>query len=338
MRLTILFLLGFVLTTSVGQPCNIPVFRYALERWRPDNTDLIVFHDGPLTPSDEARLQALLNGTQADRSVEAEAARTNLSVVKVDVNQPVDAVYSGVWDSIREQAGTVRPYLVLRCQLGQNRLLNVWHGSLNDAEVQNLTDSPVRQEIVRRLLAGDAVVWLMLRSSHEDRNKAMKELLRKQFVELESTLELPDGIGLPGSELLSDVPLLLRFHIVELDADDPRERFLVHLLTGFYPEALKEDQPLVAPIFGRGRMLEVIPATRLDSDLVRDLTRFLCGACSCQVKEQNPGFDLLIRTNWHRELYGDSIPDPADSNQPPPGMQKQQATQIPIPPGRSRQR
>ena len=51
----------------------------------------------------------------------------------------------------------------------------------------------------------------------------------------------------------------------------------------------------------------------MNADLIHDLTEFLCGACSCQVKEQNPGFDLLLSTNWAEALFGE------DSDGPPPG-------------------
>ncbi len=60
--------------------------------------------------------------------------------------------------------------------------------------------------------------------------------------------------------------------------------------------------------------MEVIPYGRIDGPLVSDLTKFLCGACSCQVKERNPGFDLLLSVHWTRELFGEGgfVPEPKD--------------------------
>ncbi len=40
----------FVMSGSAAVACNIPVFRYALERWQPDNCELILFHREPLNP------------------------------------------------------------------------------------------------------------------------------------------------------------------------------------------------------------------------------------------------------------------------------------------------
>jgi len=80
--------------------------------------------------------------------------------------------------------------------------------------------------------------------------------------------------------------------------------------------------------------LEVISAKQLNAGLIEDLTMFLCGACSCQVKERNPGFDLLLATNWNIELYG-------EEGEAPPAVSNLERTPtkptpLTIPPGRKR--
>ena len=125
--------------------------------------------------------------------------------------------------------------------------------------------------------------------------------------------------------------------MLEIDPTDDTEQFLVELLTGFEPGAIESGEPLVVPVFGRGRALEVIPADQLDAGLIEDLTLFLCGACSCQVKERNPGFDLLMSADWEHELFGEDAEEFASqmiaaitpSMEPvliqiPPGSQKDQ--------------
>jgi len=92
---------------------------------------------------------------------------------------------------------------------------------------------------------------------------------------------------------------------------------------------------LIVPVFGRGRALEVIPAPQVNADLIHDLTEYLCGACSCQVKEQNPGFDLLLSTDWNDAIFGD------DSEVPPPEAaagngQRKSPELVPIPSGKKR--
>ena len=48
-----------LLLSSVATACNIPVFRYALERWRPDICEVIVFHDGSFTDAQKSFLSGL---------------------------------------------------------------------------------------------------------------------------------------------------------------------------------------------------------------------------------------------------------------------------------------
>ncbi len=88
------------------------------------------------------------------------------------------------------------------------------------------------------------------------------------------TTPFPEGLVLPGSELYSELPLLMQFSVMDVDASDPREQFLVGLFSGFEPTAIKDQQPLVIPVFGPRRALEVLPADRLDAGMIGDLTRY----------------------------------------------------------------
>ena len=313
-----------VLSATIAIACNIPVFRYALERWRPDCCQVIVFHDGNLSDAQEQQLQTLERET-ADKggSANAEITRSHISTEK-------DHKRKELWATLRTQPQVTLPYIVIRTSLGSGDMVNHWSGTLEDSPKANLFHSPIRRELSRRLLSGDSVVWLLLKSNDPVKNRAASDLLTVEFDRLSKKLELPDGIGMPGSELYSEVPLFLKFTVLEMDPKDPQEQLLISLMTGF--EAGEKDEPLVAPVFGRGRALEVIPAKQLNAGLIEDLTMFLCGACSCQVKERNPGFDLLLSTHWNRELFGE------DGETPPTVTTLERTPLSPslltIPPGR----
>ena len=246
---------------------------------------------------------------------------------------------NSLWQSLQQSPNRTPPYVVIRSRYGKDRVANHWSGPLQDSLSVPLLDSPVRRELARRLQKGDAIVWLVLKPTVAADGKdstattAALNLLQEQCQALPGKLELPEGIGLQGSELYSEVPLLLQFSVLELSAADPQEQYLIRQLTGFQPAAFDAGEALIVPVFGRGRALEVIPASRLDADLIEDLSRFLCSACSCQVKEQNPGFDLLISTPWNTELFGE------DAQLPPAPPVKgtgrsEKPTLLPIPPGR----
>jgi hypothetical protein len=72
--------------------------------------------------------------------------------------------------------------------------------------------------------------------------------------------------------------------------------------------------PLLVPVFGRGRALGILPLSGpLNVLRIEDMAVFISGPCSCQVKEENPGFDLLLAAAWEENLSGrlsvaDSLP------------------------------
>lgn len=317
---------------TAAEACNIPVFRFALERWQPDACELIVFHSAPLSPQ-HAEFVAQLEAASPVQHGSANTRVVLAPIAALDTEALQNAGVPAVWEALRANSAVQLPWLVARTRAGQGQVLQHWQSSLDAAAAAGLLQSPVRAELCRRLLAGDAVVWLLLKSSDAARTQTARALLQQQCRLLPRQLSLPEGIGLPGSELHSEVPLLLQFSVLEVDPADPREKFLVQLLTGLQPAAWAAGEPLLAPVFGRGRALEVLPANQADAGLIRELTEFLCGACSCQVKEQNPGFDLLLTADWNRQLFGDDAvpPDPAAGT----GQQRSRPpVLLPIPPGR----
>jgi hypothetical protein len=62
------------------------------------------------------------------------------------------------------------------------------------------------------------------------------------------------------------------------------------------------SEPWVAAVFGRGRVLGAWPAHGFGDAQIEEVCLFLLGACSCQVKNLNPGWDLLLRVDWDEEL------------------------------------
>lgn len=326
---TRVFLLIFLLSASAAWACNIPVFRYALERWRPDAIQLILFHDGPLLGDAEPQLKQLQSQLAANGGV------ANAELKLCDLLSTDDDELKELWKRLSSSTDKLtKPHVLMR--VNQSRgVVNGWHGSLQDT-VGGVLNSPVRSEVVRRLLSGHAIVWIVMKSDNEARNQEVQKMLATRFASLEKEINLPEGIGLPGSELYSEVPLLLKFSSLELDPKDPREQFLVQLFSGFRPDEIQAGQPLVIPVFGRGRALEVVPGSQMSSELVDELTQFLCGACSCQVKENNPGFDLLLSAAWDKELFGEGglLPPPpktggGDNAAAPPRI-------LQVPPGRKK--
>ncbi len=164
-----------------------------------------------------------------------------------------------------------------------------------------------RRSHASKRLQGDAVVWLLVRGTDQELAARAKAALDAAIERLAEEIELPAGIGRPGSELLAKIPLHLKFSVVEVSVNSRDEQALIKLLHGGFKKTPLASDSYLAPVFGRGRVLDVLSASDIEAETISDLTQYLCGACSCQVKQQNPGFDLLCAMNWDEQLFDENF-------------------------------
>jgi hypothetical protein len=86
--------------------------------------------------------------------------------------------------------------------------------------------------------------------------------------------------------------------VLTVQRDDPAETWFVRSLLALESDLEAESQPMVFLVYGRARsLLPYIGPGITRENLVREL-QFISGACSCTVKEQNPGIDLLVQYDW----------------------------------------
>lgn len=298
LRLMVLSLLAFFASVTALPACSIPVFRFALERWSPDLFEVSVFYRGALNDSDQKRLNQL-----EDWAVH-NGGNVNLEVVRCNLDEQVPEDLLALWKSLKDAS---LPTIVVRTPRKSSGQQIVWQGRLSDPFLDDLATSPARHEITRRLLSGDSIVWLLVRGTDEEIAARARQTLDSAIAQISDEIELPPGVGSPGSELRTRIPLHLRFTVLEISADSRVEKVLVRLLHGSLRKSARSTESYVVPIFGRGRVLDVLPARELESESIGDLTRYLCGACSCQVKQQNPGFDLLCAMNWEGRLFDENV-------------------------------
>lgn len=245
---------------SAAPACTIPVFRFALDRWQADPFTLLL-------PAESAAANAdLLRPLRAN-------GRANLAIRTA----PADA-------------GPPRPELRF-----PNSDTVAWSGDLGPAALDRLLDSAGRRDIVRHILAGDSVVWVV---SGGDPTEAERLEKRLKFLEQVASLPIQDPND-PDSRLGPGPPLKLKFSLLRLDAADPAEALLRRILAGPEGEA---DRPFAAAVFGRGRVLGAWPLDQLDDRALEEACLFLVGRCSCRVKNENPGWDLLLNVDWDQAL------------------------------------
>jgi len=337
MTLAVLALLAgwSLFMAPAAQACNIPVFRYALERWRPDPFDAVVFHRGELSDEQKTLIEKWrMRSIEALGLDDAEVEPANFEITVVDLAAAeVPRDLKLLWElfqKIHKSEPTV-PWIVFRAPGDPRKPLIAYHGALADETWAAACDSPVRRELRQRLLTGHSLVWLVVPGRSAETNERIQKLLAERLPELEKEIELPEGIGTDGFDLLSEVPLEIKFSTLALNRDDPAEHALLALLHGHFPKLADLDQTIVLPVFGCGRVLDAIVGDEIDADVLTDASQFLCGACSCQVKNLNPGFDLLVAGDWDSLLALAGNPESTTIQRAKPLTPPTEPKYVPIP-------
>lgn len=258
--------------SAVSWACTIPVFRFALDRWPADGLKLVM-------PSSAAKDRDLSLALLPYRGNGA----ANLKIEEAD--QP---------------AGTEsRLYL----SNDDRREKPIWHGTLTPSELGALVDSPKRQELLKRLLDGESVVWVVV-DGGGDKDSAEAERVSKRLHYLEKVVELPpQDPDDPDSQLGPGPALKLKLTSMRISARDDKEKLFCAMLAGAKcADVLAKGQAFAAAVFGRGRVLGSFPLSELDDTALEDISMFLTGRCSCRVKNQSPGWDVLLKVDWDSAL------------------------------------
>ncbi|MEJ6569949.1 MAG: hypothetical protein QNK83_11970 [Akkermansiaceae bacterium] len=284
-------LLLFFLLTLQSFACQVPVFRYALERWQADSFRL------QLITTEEAPPQL----TKLPQHLNLEFEVINLE--KLTPHQKLAIV--GL-----EKITQFPTYLLHPPESWPNSDPLVFQGT--ESSLKNILDSPLRQRIKNDLLEGESTVWVLVEGSDAAANEATFKQLEESLAKAQSQITIPDGViqadqvGKVGDDislddvLRSTIPLKISFKIERIKGTDPAEQTFLKILTANRPSP--SDEPLVVPIFGRGRTPGPLLGSSITPKATLDACEYLCGACSCQVKSGNPGYDLLFLANWQENL------------------------------------
>ena len=290
-------LIGAACSVVLSSPvwaCSIPVFQYALRYWPADPYGVIVFHRGPLSPEDQAVVDRLRKVSLDDDS------RANFIMETIDLagrTPSVDETMRELWE---DQPASELPGMVVRYPRFSGILDDAWAGRFTADAVEALLDSPVRREIARRILDGEAAVWVFLESGIQPQDDAAAQLLKIQLRKMSETLKTEVPGGNIGQFDAAD--LGVKFSMVRLSRDDPDERVFAQMLLHIDRDLETLLKPMAFPIFGRGRALYVLVGDGIAEGNIESMCSFLVGWCSCQIKEQNPGVDILMSVNWYSTI------------------------------------
>jgi hypothetical protein len=280
----------FLLLSIQTFACQVPVFRYALERWQADPFRLQIISNGP--PPALSEIPDHLNLELEALDLTQLSPAHQFAIIGLDQITEYPAILLHPPESWTNPAPLVFP--------------------ASESSLKNILDSPARQQIKTDLLAGESTVWVLIEGSDQAANDATFQQLEQTLKKAQSQIQIPEGViqanqvGKVGDDislddvLRSTIPLKISFKIKRIKRDDPAEQAFLRILTAnrYSPPA----EPLVVPIFGRGRTPGPLLGSSITPEAILTACEYLCGACSCQVKSGNPGYDLLFQANWQKNL------------------------------------
>ena len=275
--------------------CNVPVFRYALERWQADSYELLILHQNDLNGEQRRKIDQIKTASRQS------GGSLNLRVQEYDLRSNSDAMLNRIWEDHSSEDGQPIGVLLYSANAREvpDRIVSI--KPLEKIQAASLIDSPARKAVVDQLLSGNSAVWVFLASGRDEEDREAYQRLKEQIEWNKKNLTLPKQEVLEADEFFdreNPIELRLDFSIVTVGRDDPNERFFVEMLLGSESDLEELDQPMAFPVIGRGRVLYALVGQGIYKDTIEMACKFVVGPCSCQVKDQNPGFDLLLNADW----------------------------------------
>jgi hypothetical protein len=205
------------LSCSSTRACSVPVFKYALAYWEADPYEVMVFHRGNLSATEQTLVDKLEEVSWSGKIY------ANINLRMIDLERSPGEVMEKLWES---QQASELPWMVVRYPRFSGISEDIWSGPLKSESIELILDSPVRQEIIRRIIDGEAAVWVLLESGDPRQDKAAADYLQEHLNKMSDTLKI-----LPPVEYQFDESdLKVRFSMVSLSREGPKEQFLIQML------------------------------------------------------------------------------------------------------------
>lgn len=291
-----IFIVLFLLSIKQIFPCNVPVFRYALERWTADPYRLIIFHKGQISTELTNLLRELEHlSFQGDSTL-------NIVTKYTDLNETGENRFQG-----RDENLTY-PLMMLHYPEESGIPYPLWLGELNKSNIELFKASPTRKKIADLLISGETAVFLFLESGNSELDKNYYNILKKEIEILSTNLKIPtSGTDVDGNPIEVDdfQNIDLKFSIKKVSRKNPTEQIFIDMLLGTESDLSDYQVPLVFPIFGQGRSLYALVGSGINKKTIEKACSSLVDWCSCEIKALHQGVDLLFLAQWS-EITGES--------------------------------
>jgi hypothetical protein len=327
--------ISLMISSTTAWACSTPVYRYAMYNWAPGPYEVYYFQRGEPLKKDAEVLQLL---TQRRNTKEGDKANVVLAKIDPTRKDRLNRLPPWVQKAWEPHAKDKESFFLIITPWGAE----LFAGQLDAATLKAMLDSPLRRRIGRLMQDGNAALLLVVAPPREKRIKKIEKTIdeviaRVGAVQSEKPVKPLADKKRPAeaNEEEADKPSPLKVARLTISAEDPAEKWLIRML--MLSEKDLEDEasePIVFPIFGRGRTLPPLIGAGITVDNLMECMGYVSGPCSCQIKDQNIGGDLLITWNWEATAEqlaaNDPITDPAENNVPSPVQLASASTELKV--------
>jgi hypothetical protein len=156
----------------------------------------------------------------------------------------------------------------------ENRLFTRYD---NPSQLNNLTSSPLREKVASELMAGKLCVMVYLRTDNKEKDDKGLQALKN---------------AIAGSPFGSIIP------IVEISRNNKEEIHFASLLLSVEDDLKSIQEPMLFGVFGRFKALEPLLGKGITEENITLMIDFLTAECSCLIKDDLPGTDILFTNIW----------------------------------------
>lgn len=148
----------------------------------------------------------------------------------------------------------------------------------NDAkDLTGLTVSPLRQKIASEIMTGKLCVLTYLTTGNKEKDDRGMQIIRNA---------------------LNDSPFRNIITVTELNRNSSEESHFVSLLLNVEDDLKTIQEPMLFGVFGRFRSLEPLLGKGITEENIKLMIDFFTADCSCVIKDDLPGIDILFTDNW----------------------------------------
>ena len=294
--LTVVTALTLLLSSVDVLGCSEPVFRYALERWQADPYSVVVFYKNKLTEKEQKVVDYYKKFAESN-------ALILLSVVDLNSkNLP-----KGAEELIKRCGEEKPPFVVVMYpfQVDIKQLAGIFPLDMESA-VQ-LMESPLGRELARRLLKDDSAVFMQIDGEDPKDNEKSASIVLKALKKMNDEFRLPDepqeNDNQEESAVYDENSLRIQFSFLRVSRKNPADKALIETLLNSDEDLKNVKSAIVFPVYGRARALYGFYGPGINAENMEDAARFLTGECSCEIKAQNPGIDMLVPIPWDAFIH-----------------------------------